>query len=165
MNQSLDSFAVSTASYESGPRPRIVNGKIVKGEDLKSVPAATGPPSPQNSTGLTWTSSPPVIRRRAVDTGGLSTAVSAASVQQDYYAPAAAQEEFRRGVTVAPDVVQNNMPPSYYGGAANSETYAAPEAPGRATGIRHSSNAFASGANQNCGNVRMKALTLCTFSP
>lgn len=191
-----------TATYGApvdGPRPRIVNGKIVKGDDLRNVPAANGPPSPQNSTGLTWAPSPPVIRRRAAD----EAMVSAVAPPPHYpaAAPAAASQHYHHQQQQQQYEGDREAHHHYAphgedlggvggggggggggwrgsggggGGGGGEESYhhPAPQAyqpthaaqqqqhqqqppvsSARSTGISHSSNAFASGSNQNCGNV------------
>ncbi len=182
--------AAAPAHYQdSAPRPRIVNGKIVRGEALLSVPMAQGAPSPTHATGLTWAPSPPVIRRRAADEATVAAVAyhappppqqqqqqyveerSAAAPQyggeEDAYA--GAQAQYRQGgamgggggggqeyAAAEPQYHRAPMQQQQYEQAPQQRPSTSPQLPGRGTGISHSSNRFASGANQNAGNVRGK---------
>ena len=165
-------FSASVTGYlDAAPRPRIVNGKIVRGEALSSVPMASGAPSPNGSTGLTWAPSPPVIRRRAADE---ATVAAVAPAQQPSYgsAPGPAAEEEQSnyeshyggggadgGGGYAPAEYQAPQQQQQYHAAyppaqqQQQRPSTSPSLPGRGTGITQSSNRFASGANQNAGNV------------
>jgi hypothetical protein len=199
--------APSAGFYQdSAPRPRIVNGKIVRGEALASAPVATGAPSPSHATGLTWAPSPPVIRRRAADEatvaavayGGGGGGGGGGMHHQQYAPPQQAQQQAQQQQQYAEE--ERAPAPQYEQyeggggghGAAHEQQYgqqqqqqyaqpqyaqqpqqqqqqrpsSSPQLPGRGTGITHSSNRFASGANQNAGNVRggpARMRARCTF--
>ena len=147
---------------DTEPRPRIVNGKIVKGPAAASAPRATGDATLPNTTGLTWAPSPPVIRRRAADDATVAAVAPPSPPPPARWGGGGGGsggggggyeggEEARYG---APAPAAAAAPPPADDGYGAYGGSAAP-APARATGIPHSSNAFARGANQNCG-VRLR---------
>jgi hypothetical protein len=127
---------------DDGARPRLINGKIVKG----GPSTAHGVPTPASDSGLFWApqAAPTPIRQQY-------SAPPPPQQQQQYAAEAEAYYAQEQPQPYEAAAAYENA-----GGAAKGG-YIAPDGSyvpgGRATGLQKSSNAYASGANQNCGNV------------